>query len=74
MNIIDASKMIQVCVALHNYIMMNTAHEDSNVPPAFVHENQNNVETEDVNDELPEELAVMPTNEKLMWMIQFGEI
>ena len=66
--------MIQVCVALHNYIVMNTAPEDLEVPCAFVHENQDNVEDEEENDELPEELSVMPTNEKLMWMIEFGEI
>ena len=71
----DSAKMVQVLVALHNFIVMNCTAKELDVPPAFVNQNENQDDDEEVvNDELPEELSVMATNEKLMWMIEFGEI
>ena len=65
-NIEDSIKMILVCVALHNYIIMNEKDDAFNVPKPFQENNDKeglpNVEE---NEEL-EEIVGMSTSERIM--------
>ena len=81
----DSVMIIKVCVALHNFIAMNSAEEVSQAPPTFDqvfqqdsqqnNENVNNEEEEEEeNDEMADDNLDMPTSEKIMWMIYWGEI
>ena len=77
----DSIMLINVCVALHNFIAMNSAEEAEEAPPTFDQvfqqqdSQQNNEEDdEEENDEMAEDDLDMPTSEKIMWMIYWGEI
>ena len=81
----DSIMLINVCVALHNFIAMNSAEEAEEAPPTFDqvfqqqdsqqnNENVNNEEDEEENDEVADDNLDMPTSEKIMWMIYWGEI
>lgn len=63
----DSCKMILVCCAIHNYIIMNEQDDSFNVPAPF----QENDDTEILNkvpnaEELGEEFVGMSTSERIM--------
>ena len=65
-NIEDSIKMILVCVALHNYIIMNEKDDAFNVPKPFQENNdEEGLPNVEENEEL-EEIVGMSTSERIM--------
>ena len=66
--------MIQVCTSLHNYILKNQEDEDLPVVLNDEEEEESNEANEEENEEFDQLFPEMSTSEKIMWMIEWGQI